>query len=36
MPHTDARFTFRKDDQGRVAVVFKVGDGEKTLTKNNP
>ena len=36
MPHTDAHFTFRKDDQGRVSVVFRVGDGEKDLTRTGP
>ena len=36
MPHTDARFTFQKDDQGRVSVVFRVGDGERTLTRTGP
>jgi hypothetical protein len=34
LPHTDARFTFQHDDQGRVTgVLFKVGDGEQVLTK---
>ena len=34
LPHTDARFTFQRDDQGRVTgVLFKVGDGEQLLTK---
>jgi hypothetical protein len=35
MPHTDARFTFQKNDQGRVTgAMFRVGDGEKTLMKD--
>jgi hypothetical protein len=35
MPHTDARFTFQKDNQGRVTgAIFRVGDGEKTLVKD--
>jgi hypothetical protein len=34
LPHTDAHFTFQRDDQGRVTgVVFRVGDGEQLLTK---
>jgi len=34
LPHTDARFTFQRDDQGRVTgVLFRVGDGEQLLTK---
>ena len=34
LPHTDARFTFQHDEQGRVTgVVFSVGDGEQLLTK---
>jgi hypothetical protein len=34
MPFTDGRFTFRKDDQGRVTGVhFKIGDGERDLKK---
>jgi len=34
LPHTDARFTFQRDDQGRVTgVLFRVGDGERLLTK---
>jgi 3-keto-disaccharide hydrolase len=34
MPRTDARFTFKKDDQGNVTgVVFRVGDAERTLAK---
>jgi Domain of Unknown Function (DUF1080) len=34
LPHTDARFTFQRDDQGRVTgVLFKVGDGEQLLTR---
>ena len=37
LPHTDARFTFQRDDQGRVTgVLFKVGDGEQLLTKILP
>jgi 3-keto-disaccharide hydrolase len=34
LPHTDARFTFQRDQEGRVTgVLFKVGDGERLLTK---
>jgi hypothetical protein len=34
MPHTDARFTFQKDAQGRVTgALFLVGDGERQLRK---
>jgi hypothetical protein len=34
MPRTDARVTFKRDDQGNVTgVVFRVGDAERTLTK---
>jgi hypothetical protein len=34
LPHTDARFAFQRDAQGRVAgVLFRVGDGERLLTK---
>jgi Domain of Unknown Function (DUF1080) len=34
LPHTDARFTFQRDDQGHVTgVLFRVGDGEQLLTK---
>src|SRR5207302_1087391 len=34
MPRTDARFTFKKDEQGNVTgVVFRVGDAERTLAK---
>ncbi len=34
LPHTDARFTFQRDDQGRVTgVLFRVGDGEQLLTR---
>ncbi len=34
MPRTDARFTFKRDDQGNVTgVVFRVGDAERTLTR---
>jgi hypothetical protein len=34
LPRTDARFTFQRDDQGRVTgVLFKVGDGEQLLTR---
>ena len=32
LPHTDARFTFQRDGQGRVmGALFTVGDGERTL-----
>ncbi|WP_250846714.1 family 16 glycoside hydrolase [Aquisphaera insulae] len=33
LPHTDAELTFRKDDQGRVTGLFRVGDGERPLTR---
>lgn len=34
LPFTDARFTFRKDGQGRVAGVhFRVGDGEREMKR---
>ena len=34
MPYTDGRFTFRKDDQGRVTRVhFKIGDGEREMKR---
>jgi hypothetical protein len=34
LPHTDAHFTFQRDDQGHVTgVLFRVGDGEQLLTK---
>ena len=37
LPHADARFTFRRDDQGRVTgVLLQVGDGEQLLTKIGP
>jgi len=37
LPHTDARFTFRRDDQGQVTgALFRVGDGERLLTKKSP
>jgi hypothetical protein len=37
LPHTDARFTFQRDDQGRVTgLLFTVGDGERLLTKIKP
>ncbi len=37
LPHADARFTFQRDDQGRVTgVLFQVGDGEQVLTKIVP
>jgi hypothetical protein len=36
LPHTDGRFTFRQDQQGRVTgALFKIGDGERELTKIN-
>jgi hypothetical protein len=35
LPHTYAHFTFQRDRQGRVTgVLFKVGDGERLLSKN--
>ena len=34
LPHTDARFTFQRDNQGHVTgILFRVGDGEQLLTK---
>ncbi|WP_406697870.1 family 16 glycoside hydrolase [Singulisphaera sp. Ch08] len=37
MPYTDGRFTFHKDDAGQVTGVhFRIGDGERKLTKLNP
>jgi hypothetical protein len=34
LPHTDAHFTFQRDDQGRVTgALFKVGDGERLMRK---
>ena len=37
LPHTDGQVTFRKDSQGRVtAALFRVGDGERLLTKVAP
>jgi hypothetical protein len=37
MPRTDGRFTFQRDDQGRVTgVLFQIGDGERSLTKIPP
>ncbi|AGA24870.1 family 16 glycoside hydrolase [Singulisphaera acidiphila] len=37
LPFTDGRFTFRKDNAGQVTGVhFRIGDGERELTKVNP
>ena len=37
MPTTDGRFTFRKDDQGRVTgVLFRIGDGERDMKRAAP
>lgn len=37
MPFTDGRFTFRKDDRGRVTgVLVRVGDGERVIKKAAP
>jgi hypothetical protein len=34
LQHTDAKFSFQRDDHGQVTgVVFRVGDGEQLLTK---
>jgi hypothetical protein len=34
LPHTYARFTFQRDEQARITgVLFRVGDGERLLTK---
>jgi hypothetical protein len=36
MPHTDGRFTFQHDQEGRVTgVLFKIGDGERVMKKIN-
>ena len=35
LPHADARFTFQRDDQGRVTgVLFRVGDGEQVIEED--
>ena len=37
LPFTDGRFTFRKDDQGRVTGVhFRIGDGEREMKRIAP
>ena len=37
MPSTDGRFTFRKDQAGRVAgVLFRIGDGERDMGRVAP
>ena len=37
MPYTDGRFTFRKDDRGKVTgVLFRIGDGERDMKKVGP
>lgn len=37
MPYTDGRFTFRKDDQGRVTGVHvRIGDGEREMKRVAP
>ncbi len=37
MPHTDGRFDFHKNGQGRVTdVLFTIGDGQRTLRKVEP
>lgn len=37
MPFTDGRFTFRKDDAGRVTgVLFRVGDSERVMSRVEP
>jgi hypothetical protein len=37
MPFTDGRFTFRKDERGRVTgVLFRIGDGERDMKKIAP
>jgi hypothetical protein len=37
MPFTDGRFTFRKDDRGRVTgVLFRVGDSQREMKKVAP
>ncbi len=37
LPHADAKFTFQRDDQGKVTgILFRVGDGEQLLKKIEP
>jgi Domain of Unknown Function (DUF1080)/Domain of unknown function (DUF3471) len=37
MPFTDGRFTFRRDDSGRVTGVhFRIGDGERNMKRVEP
>jgi hypothetical protein len=37
LPFSDGRFTFRKDDSGRVTSAhFRIGDGERVLKKVSP
>ena len=37
MPFTDGRFTFRKDDSGKViGVHFRIGDGDREMAKIEP
>ena len=37
MPSTDGRFTFRKDQAGRVTgVLFRIGDGERDMRRVAP
>jgi hypothetical protein len=37
MPYTDGRFTFHKDDQGRVTgVLFRIGDGRRDMKRVGP
>jgi hypothetical protein len=34
LPHTDARFTFQRDEQGRATgVLFRISDGERLMKK---
>ena len=37
MPYTDSRFTFRKDEAGRVTGVhFRIADGERDWQRIGP
>jgi len=37
MPFTDGRFTFRKDDRGKVTgVLFRIGDSQRQMAKVGP
>ena len=37
LPQADAKFTFQRDDHGKVTgILFRVGDGEQLLKKLGP